>query len=36
VSVKLAPDALEAMFDLDYHLKNVNVIFSRVFGDVKT
>lgn len=36
VSAKLAPDALEAMFDLDYHLKNVDVIFSRVFGDAKT
>ena len=24
---------LEALFDLDYHLKHVDTIFARVFGD---
>ena len=25
--------ALEASFDLDYHFKQIDVIFRRVFGD---
>ncbi len=33
VTAKLDPAALEAMFDLDFHFKNVDVIFERVFGD---
>jgi len=33
VIAKLDPAALEAMFDLDFHFKNVDVIFARVFGD---
>ena len=33
VTAKLDPAALEAMFDLDFHFKNVDVIFARVFGD---
>ena len=28
----LGPAELEALFDLDYHLKNVDAIFARVFG----
>jgi len=36
VTGKLNPATLEAMFDLDYHLKNVDVIFARVFGDTKS
>jgi len=36
VTGKLNPAALEAMFDLDYHLKNVDVIFARVFGGTKS
>jgi adenylosuccinate lyase len=34
VSKALPPAQLEAMFDLGYHLKQVDTIFSRVFGDV--
>lgn len=30
--VTLPHDALEALFDLGYHTKNVDVIFERVFG----
>jgi len=30
----LSPSELEALFDLGYHLKNVDVIFERVFGEV--
>ncbi len=33
VTAKLKPKELEAMFDLDYHLKHVDTIFARVFGD---
>jgi len=29
---KIAPEKLAAMFDLDYHLKQVDTIFKRVFG----
>jgi len=32
VTDKLPVDELEALFDLDYHTKNVDVIFKRVFG----
>jgi adenylosuccinate lyase len=33
VTAKLKPAELEAMFDLGYHFKHVDTIFSRVFGD---
>jgi adenylosuccinate lyase len=33
VTAKLKPAELEAMFDLGYHLKHVDAIFARVFGD---
>jgi adenylosuccinate lyase len=32
VSGKIAPEKLSAMFDLDYHLRQVDTIFKRVFG----
>jgi adenylosuccinate lyase len=32
VSAKLGSAELEALFDLDYHLKHVDTIFERVFG----
>jgi adenylosuccinate lyase len=32
VSKHLSGDALEALFDLGYHLKHVDTIFSRIFG----
>ena len=32
VTAKLKPAALDAMFDLGYHLKHVDTIFARVFG----
>jgi adenylosuccinate lyase len=32
VSSKLSDDQLDALFDLGYHLKHVDVIFDRVFG----
>jgi adenylosuccinate lyase len=32
VTAKLKASELEAMFDLDYHLKHVDTIFARVFG----
>jgi adenylosuccinate lyase len=32
VSTCLSNDDLDALFDLDYHLKHVDVIFERVFG----
>jgi adenylosuccinate lyase len=35
VSAKLKPGDLEAMFDLDYHFKNVDAIFARVFADTQ-
>ena len=31
VTDKLSDDALEALFDLDYHFKHVDTIFARVF-----
>ncbi|MGH1418300.1 MAG: adenylosuccinate lyase [Hyphomicrobiaceae bacterium] len=33
VMAKLKAEDLEAMFDLGYHTKHVDTIFSRVFGD---
>jgi adenylosuccinate lyase len=33
VSALLAPERLEESFDLGYHLKNVDTIFERVFGE---
>jgi adenylosuccinate lyase len=32
VSQRLSNDQLNALFDLDYHLKHVDTIFERVFG----
>ena len=32
VMAKLKPDELEALFDLGYHTKHVDTIFTRVFG----
>ena len=32
VSKALSAAELEALFDLGYHLKNVDMIFARVFG----
>jgi adenylosuccinate lyase len=32
VTAKISDDELEALFDLDYHLKHVDTIFDRVFG----
>jgi adenylosuccinate lyase len=36
VTAKLKPTDLEAQFDLGYHLKNVDLIFRRVFGIART
>jgi len=33
VSAALTDEALESMFDLGYHLKHVDTIFARVFGE---
>jgi adenylosuccinate lyase len=33
VAKALAPSELEALFDLGYHLKHVDTIFARVFGE---
>ncbi|MDF1735480.1 MAG: adenylosuccinate lyase [Minwuia sp.] len=33
VTAALSDDALESMFDLGYHLKHVDTIFARVFGE---
>jgi adenylosuccinate lyase len=33
VSTKLSADELTALFDLGYHLKHVDTIFARVFGE---
>ncbi|HYD14455.1 MAG TPA: adenylosuccinate lyase [Allosphingosinicella sp.] len=33
VTALLSPARIEAEFDLDYHLKHVDTIFARVFGD---
>ena len=32
VTSRLSNEQLEELFDLDYHLKNVDTIFQRVFG----
>jgi adenylosuccinate lyase len=32
ITAKLSPEALDALFDLGYHLKHVDTIFERVFG----
>jgi adenylosuccinate lyase len=32
VAAKLSAKELEALFDLDYHMKQVDMIFARVFG----
>lgn len=32
VTAKLKPDAIRALFDLNYHTKHVDTIFARVFG----
>jgi adenylosuccinate lyase len=32
VTNALGPDEIEALFDLEYHLKHVDTIFARVFG----
>ena len=34
VSQRLPADQLDALFDLEYHLKHVDTIFGRVFGTV--
>jgi adenylosuccinate lyase len=33
VTKALSQETLRAQFDLDYHLKHVDTIFARVFGD---
>jgi adenylosuccinate lyase len=33
VTARLSPDELDALFDLGYHLKHVDTIFARVFGE---
>ena len=33
VSARLSGEELESLFDLGYHLKHVDTIFARVFGD---
>ena len=33
VTAALSPVEIEEKFDLDYHLKHVDTIFARVFGD---
>jgi adenylosuccinate lyase len=32
VAARLSPEQLDALFDLDFHLKHVDTIFGRVFG----
>jgi adenylosuccinate lyase len=32
VAPRLSPAELDALFDLDYHFKHVDVVFDRVFG----
>ena len=32
VTRAISPAELEALFDLEYHLKQVDTIFDRVFG----
>ena len=33
VAAAMSPEELEALFDLGYHLKHVDTIFARVFGE---
>jgi adenylosuccinate lyase len=33
VTALLPPEAIEEKFDLGYHLKHVDTIFARVFGE---
>jgi len=33
VSKSLTAAELEALFDLDYHVKHVDTVFRRVFGE---
>jgi len=33
VSQRLSGEQLDALFDLGYHMKHVDTIFARVFGD---
>jgi len=33
VSQRLSPGQLDALFNLEYHLKHVDTIFGRVFGN---
>jgi adenylosuccinate lyase len=33
VSARMSPSDLAALFDLDYHVKHVDTIFARVFGE---
>jgi len=33
VTAALSPEEIDARFDLDYHLKRVDTIFARVFGE---
>jgi adenylosuccinate lyase len=35
VTALLSPAEIEERFDLDYHLKHVDTIFARVFGDAR-
>jgi adenylosuccinate lyase len=32
VTARLSSEQLESLFNLDYHLKEVDTIFDRVFG----
>ncbi|MEO6113119.1 MAG: adenylosuccinate lyase [Sphingomicrobium sp.] len=32
VTARLSPDAIEELFDLSYHLRRIDMIFTRVFG----
>ncbi|MGV6801124.1 MAG: adenylosuccinate lyase [bacterium] len=36
VTAQLSPDQLDELFDLSYHTKHVDTIFTRVFGDIKS
>jgi adenylosuccinate lyase len=33
VSQRLSAEQLDALFDLGYHMKHVDTIFARVFGN---
>jgi adenylosuccinate lyase len=33
VMSRLSSDEIDSIFDLQYHLKNVDIIFDRVFND---